>query len=196
MHLKKQQRQSDDELLKAIQNDDRSAFESLYYKYWQKLYLSAYHILKDIHAAEDIIQEIFAQLWLKRDQVSIDNLAAYLHTAVRFQVFKAIRDGKARIDLSSQAEEFFDKNSIEDSLHEKELDKRLEESIATLPEKCKEIFILSRKEHLSVKEIAIRLNISPKTVENQITIALRKLRTHMGDLLFWALILLRVIIRH
>ncbi|NQX37267.1 RNA polymerase sigma-70 factor, ECF subfamily [Pedobacter steynii] len=196
MQLNKQKRQSDEELLKAIQNEDRSAFECLYHKYWQKLYLSAYHILKDIHAAEDIIQEIFAQLWLKRDQVAIDNLAAYLHTAVRFQVFKAIRDGKARIDLSSQAEEFFDKNSIEDILHEKELDKRLEESIATLPEKCREIFILSRKEHLSVKEIAARLQISPKTVENQITIALRKLRTQMGDLLFWAVVLLRVITRH
>lgn len=196
MQLNRQKRLSDEELLKAIQNDDRSAFESLYHKYWQKLYLSAYHILKDIHAAEDIIQEIFAQLWLKRNQVFIDNLAAYLYTAVRFQVFKAIRNGKARVDLSSQADEFFDKNSIEDTLHEKELDKRLEESIATLPEKCKEIFILSRKEHLSVKEIATRLQISPKTVENQITIALRKLRTQMGDLLFWGLILLRVITRH
>lgn len=184
---------SDEELLEAVRRDDRIAFEEIYFRYWKKLYISAYQILRDSPASEDIIQEIFIQLWQKRSSNAIDNPVAYLFTAVRFQVFKAIRDGKSRNDLSIQAEEFFERNKIEDHIHEKELDKRLEESIATLPEKCREIFIMSRKEHLSVKEIAERLNISPKTVENQITIALRKIRANMGDLLFWACLFLKAV---
>ena len=177
-------------LVSNMQSNDRSAFEKIYSRYWSKLYLSAYHILRNREASEDIIQEIFVGLWLKREHTSVDNLNNYLFTAVRFQVFKAIRDGKLRTDLLPDTDLLVSANNAENAFAEKEIAQRLDESIALLPQKCKEIFILSRKEHLSVKEIAARLNISPKTVENQITIALRRLRTDMGEFLFWAVLLL------
>lgn len=181
---------SDTELVESVKNSDRLAFEKIYNKYWSKLYLSAYNILRERHVSEDIVQEIFVQLWLKRGVLSIDNLNNYLYTSVRFQVFKSIRDGKYRNDLSDQLEKLEIENDIESALFQKDINQRLDESIALLPEKCREIFILSRKEQLSVKEIAARLNISPKTIENQITIALRRVRSNMGDLLFWISVVL------
>lgn len=176
-------------LVSDMQSNDRSAFEKIYNRYWSKLYLSACHILRNKEASEDIIQEIFVSLWLKRGQTSIDNLNNYLFTSVRFQVFKAIRDGKLPSDLLQETEFLVSSYNAENTFAEKEISQRLDESIERLPQKCKEIFILSRKENLKVKEIADRLNISPKTVENQITIALRRLRTDMGEFLFWATVL-------
>lgn len=177
-------------LVSNMQSNDRAAFGKIYSRYWSKLYLSAYQILRNREAAEDIIQEIFVSLWLKREYTLVDNLNNYLFTAVRFQVFKAIRDGKMRADLLHDTDLLVSAHNAENAFAEKEITQRLDESIEQLPQKCKEIFILSRKEHLSVKEIAERLNISPKTVENQITIALRRLRTDMGEFLFWAVLLL------
>jgi RNA polymerase sigma-70 factor (family 1) len=177
-------------LVSDMQSNNRSAFEKIYNRYWSKLYLSAYHILRNKEASEDIIQEIFVSLWIKRGHTSVDNLSNYLFTSVRFQVFKAIRDGKLRTDLLHDTDLLVSPHNAENTLTEKEIEQRLDESIRLLPEKCREIFILSRKEQLSVKEIAARLNISPKTVENQITIALRRLRTDMGEFLFWAVLLL------
>jgi len=179
----------DNELLGRLKNDDRFAFDVIYTKYWSKLYLAAYNILRNRQISEDIIQEIFVGLWLKRSTSRIDNLNNYLFTAVRYQVFKSIRDGKGRVDLFEQIEQLSTDCEVESILFEKEITKRLDESIALLPEKCREIFILSRKQHLSVKEIAEQLHISPKTIENQIGIALRRLRSNMGDLFFWLAIL-------
>jgi len=78
-------------------------------------------------------------------------------------------------------EELFSNNGGEEILSEKEINRLLELGIAELPEKCRQIFNMSRKEHLSTKEIAERLGLSPKTVENQLTIALNRLRKNLGD---------------
>lgn len=180
----------DEDLLVSISNNDHSAFEKIYNKYWSKLYVSAFNLLRNRTLCEDILQDIFTQLWLKRSTNKINNLSNYLLTSVRFQVFKAIRDGKARTDLFIEKEVINDQLNPENFLNEKELNRILDENIEQLPEKCREIFMLSRKQHLSVKQIAERLNISPKTVENQITIALKRLKLSMGDFLFWLLVFL------
>lgn len=174
---------SDNQFLRLIKEDDRLAFENIYKKYWSKLYLSAYNILRDRQVAEDIVQDIFVQLWLKRSDNDIKNLNSYLYTSVRFQVFKKIRDGKVKVDLMEQADQLVISSDIESTIHLKEVNRRLEESIVLLPEKCKEIYILSRKQYLSAKDIALRLKLSPKTVENQLTIAFRRIRSNMADLL-------------
>ena len=175
---------TDEELLELIRQEDRVAFEQIYNRYWSKLYISAYKILRDRQSSEDIVQEVLVQLWLKRSTQQIESLNAYLYTAVRFQVFTTIRKNKVRETLFAEIEELVDFNSAEDNLVVLDITHKLEKSIADLPEKCREIFSLSRKEQLSTKEIAARLGISPKTVENQLTIAFRKLKVLMGDVLF------------
>lgn len=180
----------DSELLNRIKLDDKLAFDIIYNKYWSKLYISAYNLLRSKEIVEDCLHEIFIKLWINRHVAEIDNLNSYLYTATRFQVFKAIRDGKVRVDLFDEIVDLGIESNIEGLINEKEIIRQLDKSIETLPPKCKEIFILSRKMNLSYKEIAQKLNISEKTVENQITIALKKIRPNMGEFMFWASIYL------
>jgi RNA polymerase sigma-70 factor (ECF subfamily) len=180
---------SDDRLIALIQENDIVAFERIYNKYWSKLYLSAYNILRDRQVSEDITQEVLVNLWMKRANLQLTSLNAYLYTAVRYQVFNIIRSGKVKADLFNRLEELFSKNGGEEILSEKEINRLLEQGVAELPEKCRQIFIMSRREHLSTKEIAERLEISPKTVENQLTIALNRLRKTLGDFVCVAIIM-------
>jgi RNA polymerase sigma-70 factor (family 1) len=178
----------DDTLLALIKLGDRDAFAAIYNKYWSKLYVSAFNMLRDAQACEDIVQDILVHLWLKRKTVNIASLPAYLHTAVRYQVFTLIKSSKAHSFPLGNFEELASTDNLDDLLAEKDLRYLLNERVLTLPEKCREVFLLSRNSHLTNREIAAMLNIAPKTVENQLTIALRRLRVSMKDFLCWALI--------
>jgi RNA polymerase sigma-70 factor (ECF subfamily) len=190
MNSREVQLLSDDRLIALIQENDLVAFERIYNKYWSKLYLSAYNILRDRQVSEDITQEVLVNLWMKRANLQLTSLNAYLYTSVRYQVFNIIRSGKVRADLFNRLEGLFSNNGGEDILSEKDINRLLEQGIAELPEKCRQIFIMSRKEHLSTKEIAERLGIAPKTVENQLTVALNRLRKTLGDFVCIAAIML------
>jgi RNA polymerase sigma-70 factor (family 1) len=181
---------SDEGLIALIRENDLGAFERIYNKYWSKLYLSAYNIIRDRQIAEDITQEVLVNLWMKRANLQLTSLNAYLYTSVRYQVFNVIRSGKVRTDRFNQLEELFSSNGGEDLLSEKDINRLLEQGITELPEKCRQIFIMSRKQHLSTKEIAERLGIAPKTVENQLTVALNRLRKTLGDFVCIAAIML------
>nr|WP_121272229.1 RNA polymerase sigma-70 factor [Pedobacter schmidteae] len=178
---------SDVELLCFLKEDNSDAFEEIYNKYWPKLYLSAYNLLRDRYAAEDIVQEVLVQLWMKRQSQTIESLNSYLYAAVRFQVFNLIRSGKVREHFFNRIEELSIENTAEDHLYAQDVLKKIDEGLAELPDRCREIFTLSRKDQLSTKEIAARLGIAPKTVENQLTIAIRRLRSTMEHMLFWLL---------
>ena len=181
---------TDEDLIALIKENDLGAFERIYNKYWSKLYLSAYNIIRDRQVAEDVTQEVLVNLWMKRANLKLTSLNAYLYTSVRYQVFNVIRSGKIRADLFNRLEELFSNNGGEELLSEKEINRLLEQGVAELPEKCRQIFIMSRKEHLSTKEIAERLGIAPKTVENQLTVALNRLRKTLGDFVCIAAIML------
>ncbi|MBF9252689.1 RNA polymerase sigma-70 factor [Pontibacter sp. 172403-2] len=180
----------DEKLLELIQADDRAAFEQVYNKYWSKLYLSAYNILRDRQASEDIVQEVLVSLWMKRSSLAIKSLNAFLYCAVRYQVLNAIRSGKARQHVLSEAGKLSVENEGESALCEKDINCLLEQGIAELPGKCRQIYLLSRKEHLTTREIAMQLGIASKTVENQLTIALRRLRVTLGHFLLWTAVFL------
>ncbi len=181
---------TDEDLIALIRENDLGAFERIYNKYWSKLYLSAYNIIRDRQVAEDVTQEVLVNLWMKRANLKLTSLNAYLYTSVRYQVFNVIRSGKVRADLFNKLEELFSNNGGEELLSEKEINRLLEQGVAELPDKCRQIFIMSRKEHLSTKEIAERLGIAPKTVENQLTVALNRLRKTLGDFVCIAAIML------
>ncbi|WP_462267191.1 RNA polymerase sigma-70 factor [Mucilaginibacter sp.] len=173
----------DNQLLSMLQQDNGSAFELIYKQYAAKLYAKAYHLLRNREASEDIIQELFTELWLKRHQLHISNLQAYLKTATRNRVLMYMRRNK--VSLSDEVIDLLaEKYSHADSrLLQKDLAEALEVNVARLPEKCRQIFSLSRMQQLSNREIADLLHIAPKTVENQITIALRYLRAGLSDFL-------------
>jgi len=179
---------NENELLTALAQGHEDALKIIYRKYWDRLFLSAYNILKDKEACEDIIQDLFVQLWQKREQLTITtSLGAYLFTATRYQVFRTIRRSPVRKELFEDLDQRFLADGPEIPLYVKEIQETINAAVEGLPGKCREIYRLSREEHLSNKDIAANLQISPKTVENQLTIALKRLREALGDLLFFLL---------
>jgi RNA polymerase sigma-70 factor (family 1) len=180
----------DEELFRLLQNDDRHAFEIIYNRYVSKLYLSAYSILRDEDLCKDLVQEVLVQLWIRRGESNIITLKSYLFTAVRYKVLKAVKlNARKTIIEEGELERIAGFTPDKDKLTEDDISRLLDQGIAELPEKCREIFILSRKEYLSNKEIADRLGIATKTVENQMTIALRRLRVVLKHFLFLVFIL-------
>jgi RNA polymerase sigma-70 factor (ECF subfamily) len=172
---------NDKVLLDRLTKGDENALNEIYLIYWQDLFLSAYNVLRDKAACEDIVQDLFLQLWQKREVLQITaSLRAYLFTAVRYNVFRQIRTGKVRSELFEYIEERMDVTAADHLLEEREMNLQVARAVAALPEKCREVYKLSREEELSHKEIATKLNISTKTVENQITIALKRVRSSLN----------------
>lgn len=165
--------------------DDKDALGIIYERYWEPLYTSAYRIFKEKEACEDIVQDIFLKLWINRRKLIITtSLQAYLFTAVRYKVFQRIERTRTHLQLFENIEQRLQNASdTEVQLYQKELQAKVLRIVDYLPEKCQQIYRLSREEQLSHKEIAERLSITTKTVENQLTIALRRIRAGLPELL-------------
>ncbi len=163
-----------------LQAADTEALKTIYEKYASALYQSAYQLLQNKEICEDLIHDLFVDLWTKRAAHNIIILKAYLYTAIRNRVLMHLRSAKVSLDISEL--EFTDESpSAEQVLAEKEIIQISGREISNLPEKCREIYQLSRLEQRSHKEIALLKGISIKTVENQITIALKRLRPVLRD---------------
>lgn len=179
--------ENEKELLLSLSKGDEDALKFIYQKYWQRLFLSAYNVLKDKEGCEDIIQEIIIKLWQKRESLHITaSLSAYLFAATRYQVFHFIRKSPGRPELLENLEERFSNNAPDMPLYTKDLQTRINRAVETLPEKCRAIYKLSREQHMTYKAIAVHLQISDKTVENQLSIALKKLQQALGDFILIA----------
>ncbi|WPU97530.1 RNA polymerase sigma-70 factor [Mucilaginibacter sp. cycad4] len=174
---------SDMQLIGRLKADDEAALTMIYRRYWASLFKAAYNILKDRQACEDIIQELFIKLWDCRAEVEITiSLKAYLYASVRYGVYRQIRTGTpVRSEIFDDLIERLHTPATHNSIEHKELLLQINQVIDTLPEKCREVYKLSREECLSHKEIALQLNISTKTVENHLTKALRQLRGSLGS---------------
>jgi len=173
---------TDRQLLDLLQQGNESALTEIYTRYWSKLYLQAYNIVRDRQISEDIVQEVMVQLWIRRSVTEIASLKAYLYTCVKYQVFKALPVARAKVNIIQQQFAYVD--DTDSLLMTRDFQRQLDDVVSKLPAKCRDVFNLSRKDHLSTKEVAIRLGISPKTVENQLTIALRRIRFALDNALF------------
>ncbi|WP_374165263.1 RNA polymerase sigma factor [Arcticibacter sp. MXS-1] len=180
---------TDEELVKGLQEGNALYFEEVYNRYSSRLYSAAYNILRNKQICEDLVQELFVDLWVKREHLTILKLRSYLYMSVRNKVLMTLRSGRVVLDLEV-VEMLTNEFAADNRLLQKEIHENLERGISELPEKCREIFVLSRKKQLSHKEIASLLNISVKTVENHLTIALKRLRASMADFLLLAISLL------
>ncbi|WP_316747904.1 RNA polymerase sigma-70 factor [Pedobacter gandavensis] len=170
------------QLLGMIKEGNYAAFDELYTRQWSTLYGMAYNILRDHDSSKDIVQDIFIWFWEHREQWVLTSSKGYLLTAVRFKTANYIRANKAREAFYKVS---FDQTiaAMDESLllEAKELESFVHQVTAELPERCREIFSMSRFQQLSNKEIADQLNISEKTVEGHITTALKKLREKLRN---------------
>ncbi|THU39622.1 sigma-70 family RNA polymerase sigma factor [Niastella caeni] len=172
---------TDHQLLQQLHQSDEGAFAEIYNRYWKQLYLSALNILQVKEAAQDAVQEVFISLWKRREAVQIDALPSYLHQAVRFQVFKAIRAEKTDQDFFNRLAGISKDILIEDPVLFKEMETLYQQLIQSLPADEQEIFLLHRDDGLTYKQIAEQKNISVKTVEKKMSHALKEIRFGIDD---------------
>lgn len=169
--------QDERELLSRLAADDKEAFAAIYRQYWEVLLAMAYNRLKDLATAEDIVHDVFASIWHNRHHQEIHSLKNYLATAVKYMILKQARKASLlRQYRQSEATPPTQDFSSDTALDNKRILELLHREIESLPEKCRLIFRYSREQGMSVREIAGHMHITPKTVENQLNKALRKLR--------------------
>lgn len=171
-------------LVGRLRNGDDVALTELYNLYWQMLFVSCYNILKNKELCEDIIQDVFMNIWHNREKLEIKiSLKGYLYACVRYQVFNQFRKNKDKIHVEffDNLDQRFQYATPETEMMHNELLQQISFIVETLPEKCQMVYKLSRDENLSHKAIAEHLNISTKTVENHISKALQVIRLSMGN---------------
>lgn len=181
---------SDAELTTLLKSGDALAYTVIYNKYFDPLYIQACNKLKHKEEAQDIIHELFAHLWNKRDELVIkSNLASYLYTSVRNRILDNISHQQVESKYANSLQNFINEGyCITDHLiRERQLATLIEKGISDLPPKMREVFELSRKQKLSHKEIAQQLNLSEQTVKKQVNNALKILRVKLGTMLFLSL---------
>lgn len=176
---------SEDEIIQRLKKDDKKALTLIYNAYWKPLFLSSYNLLKNKELCEEIIQDVFIDLWNNREKIQIKiSLNSYLYACTRYKVFAQFRKQKMiRVELYEDLEKRFQYATPETKIMHKELVDQIDAVVETLPKKCKNVYKLSRHEQLSHKEIAQKLSISTKTVENHISFALKILRGALGSML-------------
>jgi RNA polymerase sigma-70 factor (family 1) len=182
---------ADDVLLKLLKISDELAYKEIYLRYWRKLYHTAVSKTNSKEVAEDILQSVFTDLWDRRERHNIINIAAYLETAVKYQIFNYI---KAAISKRAQHPglnelQKTEENTADLTLLVRELNAAIDKAISQLPQKTQAIFRLSRFEKQSNKEISRIMDLSEKAVEYHITQSLKLLRFNLKDFIFIGLML-------
>jgi RNA polymerase sigma-70 factor (ECF subfamily) len=157
-------------------------FEKLFKDHFAALCGFAMKYISDLDEARGVVHEVFVAVWEKYDSLPAGtNHRGYLYTAVRNRCLNYIRDHKKHVMLDRVPEhELMEENT---TLETSELEKQIYSGIESLPEKCREIFELSRLEGLKYAQIAEKLGISVKTVEAQMSKALNVLRAHLKEFL-------------
>ena len=176
---------NDLELIALMRRGHSQAFKEIYDRYWLKIFTVALKRVRSRDDAKDLVQDLFFTLWMKRDCLVIStSLSAYLFTAIKYKVINHIESNIVKENyLHSLDKALIDyDNSSNENIISRDLERLLDRRIDNLSPKVKEVFVLSRRENLSIKEIAERLHLSDQTVKNQISKALKALRVHLSDI--------------
>jgi len=171
-------------LFGQVKKNDLSSYEVIFKKYYKELFRFAFTYVRDSSIAEEMAQEVFLYIWEKRHQIEIQTtLKTYLYSAVKNKCLNYIK-----LELPKQ-QSMADVSEVmlsvttgrKDEGENEQLKKYIQRAIDALPKKCRKIFLLSRNAGMTYEEIAEELNLSKKTVENQMGIALKKLRESLED---------------
>jgi RNA polymerase sigma-70 factor (family 1) len=171
---------TDEALLEQLKLDGLDAFEEIYRRYWKRLYSMSYKRVQSREISEELVQDIFTSLWVAKNTVTIENLSAYLFTAVKYKVINHLAREISRKSYSKeQLTVVHEDNTTEETVLLDDLSGALEEAIGKLPAKRQMIFKMHRQENLTVKQVAAQLGISEKTVENQFGKAMKMLKLNL-----------------
>lgn len=148
-------------------------FEAVYRQNWEKLYAFSFNVSRDENLAQNVVQDIFVNLWERRDNIEIDAIENYLFRAAKNQIYKAYRDHKFETEF---LEEKFAAHIIEQEQEAENSKEEIEPLLEVLPERRKEILYMNKVQGMDLDQIAAELNISKQTVKNQLTTAMRQLK--------------------
>lgn len=184
---------SEKEILDSLQKGERAALKLLYFNYHSALCQAAYNILKDEDDAKDMVQDVFLNLWINKENLNIQiSLFAYLKKAVINTSLNFVEKHKKinKIELEKADLSAHGLNDTEQEENLNELNQKISNAIDLMPSRTRAVFSLIRFEEMSYKEVAIQLQISTKAVEKEMMKALRMLREALKDYLVLILIIL------
>jgi len=168
----------DRQIFEAIKMDDKVAYEKVFRAYYRSMTAYAFRFLGNLSDSESVVQDVFLRLWQNRRDISINSsLLHYLFKSIKNQCVNLLEHERIKTryqDMVIQNEA--ERGDYGEFFPELDLMKRIESAIGALPPKRQEIFRMAREEGLKYREIALRLNLSVKTVETQMTLALKQLR--------------------
>lgn len=178
-----------DTVVEYLKEGDEDALVFLYDRYWDELMLSCSKVVKDTDECQDIIQEVFLIIWEKRSLIQIKtNIGAYLHGVLRYKIFRYL---KTNYRKNTSTDHLYNILENKEKTHEtpqslmehKEIYSSVLQIVSSLPTRCKEVYQL-RQDDLSYDDIAKKLNISVKTVENQLLKAKKQLKLNLRHIFF------------
>lgn len=155
-------------------------FEQVYIHHWEKLYAFCFKMTRDDHLSQNIVQDIFTDLWERRADLKILAVENFLFRAAKYQVLKEYRKKSFNVTI---ADDLFENYQPEDvSGPDTEVLDKLSILLETLPEKRKEILVMNKLDQMDIDQIASMLNLSKQTVKNQISMALKQLKLHAREI--------------
>jgi RNA polymerase sigma-70 factor (ECF subfamily) len=183
--------EKDTDQLHKVKFGDIQAFESVFNSYYKALVGYGRTILKDTDEAEDIVQQVFISIWEKRSEIEIHtSFRGLLYRSVYNACLNRIKHNTVRRSYEKEVQLTTSSSFTHEDIKQKELQKRIDDALNSLPDQCGRIFRMSRFEEMKYQEIADKLGLSVKTVENQMGKALRIMRENLKDYLPLLLIVL------
>lgn len=176
-------------------NQNEAAFEKVFKTYFKGLHAFAYTFVKDDVMAEEIVQNVFFRIWEKKEQLQIDDsLKSYLYRSVHNESLNHIKHLKVKTSFQLQYSGNMESSNQDASnqMIAAELETKIQKAISELPQQCRIIFQMSRFEQLKYQQIADQLNISIKTVENQMGKALKVMRSKLIEYLPFLLFIINL----
>lgn len=172
------------EWLRQVAEGSEAAFKSLFDEYWDHIYTVAICLTKSVELAEDMVQEIFLKIWIKREQLTeVDQFGDYLFIVARNHIYNALKKEHKEHRLRQPVLEWFEghRESPEQQLLFKESSQLIQQAIARLTPQQQAIYKMTREQGLSHEQVARELNISQNTVRNHIVNSLKIMREYLRD---------------
>jgi RNA polymerase sigma-70 factor (ECF subfamily) len=189
---------TDDQLLQLLRSNDEGAFTEIFSRHWEQMSLYVLRVIRSEEDARDIVQEVLLSIWKRRQELEVrGSLVAYLLKSVRNLSIRYIERNITRHQFLATLSEHFGHQEppTAASITElKQLEERVDKAIAGLPSKMQRIYLLSRHENLSYREIAHQLGIAETTVKKQVSNALKIIRTEIGGLSSTAVLYLALLL--
>lgn len=171
-----------------VQNDSEEAFQELFEAQWKRCFSISFSLLRDKEQAEDLVQEVFTDLWVRRKTLLVQNPEAFLTQMIKNKTLTILSRLRIPVRNLGLLENLYQEYSPEETYLYEELHVQVHNMVETLPPRCKEVFILRRYDELSVEETSVKLGMSIRTVENHLYQAVKFLKSNLNPVMLLLII--------